>query len=66
MMEMPTSHIIGDQFYLKKCYNLEHYIHFVLYLDSIINLRDIEVVTYSIILVLLKKADGFNKNLNIR
>ena len=60
------SHIIGEQFYFKECYNLEHYIHFVLYLDNIINLRDIEVVTFSIILVLLKKADGFNKNLNIR
>ena len=65
-VKCPSSHIIGEQFYFKECYNLEHYIHFFLYLNNIINLRDIEVVTYSIILVLLKKADGFNKNINIR
>jgi hypothetical protein len=49
-VKCPSSHIIGEQFYFKECCNL----------------RAIEVVTCSIILVLLKKADGFNNNLNIR
>ena len=38
----------GAVFFIE-CYDLEHYIHFFVYIDNIINLRVTEVVTFSII-----------------